>query len=355
MWGDGFPALARLDLPGDLIGAFMRLAMALAMLVVSAGGASAADCSALQIRNSIKMEPIAHDGRMVVPITLNGVEKKFLFDTGGGLNLIFRSAIQDLKLPEYRSNYHSSDLYGGDSDSFIQVREVEFGAAKTDTVQLQVMADLGSARGGQPFDGILSIGFFLRDDIDLDFGARRVNFFSTDHCDGRVVYWPHQVLSVIPIKVENGHIDIPVTLDGHPLTAMIDTGATGTVLNLTRAQEKIGFSPTSTDAPPGVPKDNPDRQSYFRRFSTLSLDGVTVQNPLILIRPLTFGGSDNSMVPGSRAERRDDEANRLSRDMIVGMDVLRHLHIYIAMKEEKLYVTESTPGESVLFPQAPAH
>ena len=332
----------------------MRLAMAVAMLVVSAGTASAADCSALQIRNSVKMEPVAQYGLMMVPITLNGVEKKFLFDTGGGLNSIFRSAMQDLKLVEYRSNYHSSDLYGGDSESFIQVREVEFGAAKTDTVQFQVMADQGFAKGGAPFDGILKTGFFQRDDIDLDFGAGRVNFFSTDHCDGRVVYWPHQVLSVIPVKMEKGHIDIPVTLDGHPLTAMIDTGATRTTLNLDRAVRKIGFSPDSP-APDNAPKDDPEHQSYFRRFSTLSLDGLIVQNPLVHIRPLTFGGNDNSAVLGSRAEHQDDEANRLATDMIVGMDVLRHLHIYIAVKEEKLYVTESTPGESVLFKQTPAH
>jgi predicted aspartyl protease len=338
----------------------MRFATALAMLAVSAGTASAADCSALQIRNSVKMEPVAHYGVMVVPITLNGVEKKFLFDTGGGLNAIFRDAVRELKLVEYHSNYHISDLYGGDSDSFVQVRDVELGAAKTSTVQLQVMDDPGAA----PFDGILSTGFFLHDDIDLDFGAERVNFFSTDHCEGRVVYWPHQVLSVVPVKLENGHIDITVSLDGHPLTAMIDTGATRTTLNLDRAVRKIGFSPdspapdnTPPNARPNAPKDDPEHQSYYRRFSTLSLDGVTVQNPLVHIRPLAFGGSDNSMTLGSRAEHKDDEANRLSTDMIVGMDVLRHLHIYIAMKEEKLYVTESTPGESVLFPHSgpPAH
>ena len=40
--------------------------------------------------------------------------------------------------------------------------------------------------------------------------------------------------------------------------------------------------------------------------------------------------------------------------MIIGMDILRHLHIYIASRESKLYVTEAGTGESVLFKPAAA-
>jgi hypothetical protein len=41
--------------------------------------------------------------------------------------------------------------------------------------------------------------------------------------------------------------------------------------------------------------------------------------------------------------------------MIVGMDVLRRLHLYLATDEEKLYVTEAGTGESVLFKAAAPH
>ena len=40
--------------------------------------------------------------------------------------------------------------------------------------------------------------------------------------------------------------------------------------------------------------------------------------------------------------------------MLIGMDILRHLHIYIAGRESKLYVTEAGTGESVLFKPAAA-
>lgn len=333
----------------------MRAILAALLTLGLAGTAhAAADCLPLRIQNTVKMVPLGRSGRILVPITLNGVEKKFLFDTGSAFSAISQATVKELDLPQFHSNYRVSNLYGEDSDTFVQVHEVTLGNAKNNGVQLQVMGNFGRPEDQVPFDGILASGIFLHDDLDLDFGAERLNFFSTDHCEGKVVYWPHQSLSVVPIMMEQSHLDVPVILDGHPLRATIDTGATFTSLNLVRAQEKLNFSP-DTPSTGNAPKDNPERQIYPRRFANLSFDGVTVQNPLIIIQPLKMGGgkTDDTTI-ASRAEHKDDLVNRLSADMIIGMDILRHLHIYIASRELKLYVTEATPGKSILFKPAAA-
>ena len=72
-----------------------------------------------------------------------------------------------------------------------------------------------------------------------------------------------------------------------------------------------------------------------------------------MIQPLQFGGgkADDAKL-GSRAERRDDQGNRMNADITIGMDILRHLHIYLASRESKLYITGAKPGESVLFKSA---
>ncbi len=131
---------------------------------------------------------------MMIPITLNGVEKKFLFDTGGALNSVSRVTIQELKLPELVSRVRYIDLYGNASQSYVEVHDVVLGNADAGGAEFQVYSnpDFGTRL---PFDGIFATGHFAHDDIDLDFGAERVNFFSTDHCEGRVVYcrmmrWP---------------------------------------------------------------------------------------------------------------------------------------------------------------------
>lgn len=330
----------------------MHALAALALILALGGEASAADCSQLQIEDTVKIEPLSRYGLMIVPVTLDGVEKKFLFDTGGGLSAITRSTVEELGLTERSSNYHLSYLNGDESDSFVNVRDVVLGTAKSSNVQFQVIGGSGFAKDNNPFDGIFSMSSFRRVDIDLDFGAGRVNFFSPDHCEGSIVYWPHQAISMIPMTLEHGHINIPVTLDGQSLRATIDTGASLTTLNLARAEQKMGFLPRAAADAPGQPQDDPEHHIYFRRFFTLSFKGVTVENPMVAIRPLQFGGRQNAPL-GSQAQQADEDADRLAPDMIIGMDMLRHLHIYIAVREQRLYVSEATPGESVLFKSAP--
>lgn len=317
------------------------------------GMADAADCSALRIENTVKMEPIARSGLVLVPITLDGVEKKFLFNTSGVLNQVSRATAQELQLNEHHSRYHIADARRHDTESFVEVGDVTFGQGKTKGIQFEISPDPAVGTTA-PFDGMLSTGFFTHDDIDMDFGAERLNFFSSDHCEGKVVYWPHQVLAVVPMTMEQGHIDLTVTLDGHPMRASLNTAAARTALNLQRAQEMMGFSPDAGAAPKNF-KDDPDNKVYPRRFATLSFDGVTVANPVIVVRPVVYGGGRGVDSPasdlrlGSRAEHKDDIITRLAPDMNIGMDVLRNLHVYVATNEGKLYITEATPGESVLF------
>jgi hypothetical protein len=124
-------------------------------------------------------------------------------------------------------------------------------------------------------------------------------------------------------------------LDGHPLTAVIDTGSPWTILNSAWAKENLGFSADArAPQPPGVPMDQPDQQIYFRKYSALTFPGITIAKPLVVVRPLQFGEGGE---PVGRAP-----------DMIIGMEVLRHLHLYYAADEKKIYITPATAGDSPL-------
>jgi hypothetical protein len=46
---------------------------------------------------------------------------------------------------------------------------------------------------------------------------------------------------------------------------------------------------------------------------------------------------------------READSNVTVPDVILGMDVLRHLHIYFATKEKRLYISDAVSGESALF------
>jgi hypothetical protein len=50
-----------------------------------------------------------------------------------------------------------------------------------------------------------------------------------------------------------------------------------------------------------------------------------------------------------RMEGLDDTDDVVFPDLLIGMDVLRHLHVYYAAKEKRLYISEAVRGESALF------
>ncbi|HEY5083812.1 MAG TPA: pepsin/retropepsin-like aspartic protease family protein [Rhizomicrobium sp.] len=278
------------------------------------------------------MESIGDSGKVAVPITLNGTEKKFLFDTGGGSMNYIKSAVA-LKLGMFKTdNFVAMDLAGNKSYSVAGARYLKFGEISTQEVTVfQEVPDLA-------FDGILSAGTMTRDDLDMDFGAMRLNFFSAGHCPGDVVYWPHQALAVVPVTLAQGHFELAVMLDGHSLTAVIDTGSPWTILSSEWAETNLGFSPEASAAQsPGVPKDEPDKQVYFRKYSELSFPGIAIKKPLVIVRPVQFGDGEDS-----------DTTKRRAPDLIIGMEVLRHLHLYYAASEQKFYITPAASGDSPL-------
>jgi predicted aspartyl protease len=294
------------------------------------------------------MRPGGDQGELVVPIVLNGVEKKFLFDTGGGTaNYISSRLARELKLVPFHSGA-SMDMRGNVSDSAVIVKEVAFGAIKAGNVPFQIASDIG-------FDGIVSAGSgalsalnLANVDLDMDFGAMKLNFFSSDHCPGDVVYWPHRVLAVVPVAPRGGHIEVAASLDSHPLTATIDTGTPWTIVNRAWAEENVGFSPqTAAQPPPGIPLSDPDKGIYFRKYFALFFPGVTVTDPLVIIRPVQFAAANGRAVVAGRARRLLADVSPQSPDMIVGMEVLKHLHIYYAVDEQKLYLTPAASDQSL--------
>ena len=298
------------------------------------GTALAEECTPPRLESAVKMEPLGEHGKVAVPIFLNGVEKKFLFDTGGGsMNYISTDVARELKLKLFNSA-KTTDLDGNVSSKATIVENVSFGAANAAHVPFQVASHLA-------YDGILSAGKMAMDklhlaaeDLDMNFADMKLNFFSADHCQGGVVYWPHQVLAVVPVTVVMGHIEIAAAVDGHQLMAAVDTGTPWTTVNLAWAEQNLGFSPDARPLSFGIMNAGSDDQIYFRRYFAFFFPGVTVTDPLVIVRPIEFRGGDVF-----------EEIHEPGPNMIIGMEVLRHLHIYYAVREQKLYITPASGSD----------
>jgi predicted aspartyl protease len=293
------------------------ICLLLAALACSLGtSARAADCGQLQLLNSVQMIR-ATDGRDFVPVKVNGGDLQFMIDTGGETTQITREAAEKLHLriqPTYVGMVNVAGEVAADR-AFID--ELEVGKLHDKDLKFPIV----------PFkdmDGILSLNFMLPYDIDIDFGTDKLNFFSQDHCPGGVQYWKADAVAVVPFSIKGGHIVVSLTLDGRQTDAIIDTGARFTVMRMDVARQTFQLKP-GDEATPEIGKvpDNDYRtpRSYTHIFKTMAIGPVEAHNVGVAILKGSFLG-----------------------ETLVGMDVLRKMHVYFAFAERKMYISAASPA-----------
>jgi len=306
----------------------------------------AEDCGGLVQRASLDMTPTRGDV-ILVPATLNGAQMQMLLDTGGGISSVSQKTVKALNLSPHEARVKTLDMRGNASQRFVRLDEFALGAVKGKDVDLMIWPDPEAQ-----FDGLLAGDILERYDVELNFAARKVNLFSPDHCEGKVIYWPATALAVVPFTVSHPargnpnepssimhtladtHIRVPVMLDGKTFSAIVDTGAT--ITTMSAAAAKSAFDVTAGS--PGAVTIAPNDPRFGYVFHSLAFEGIAVTNPHVLIHPDLMGKNDpdNTNTADSRITRVDDG---LGPDLIIGMDVLKRLHLYIAYHERKLYIT----------------
>lgn len=308
--------------------------------------ALADDCSRLIELASLDITHTRGD-LITVPATINGTSVQMLVDTGGGISSVSAKLVNTLKLTRQDAAVKTLDMRGNASRQFVRLDTFALGGLKGKDVDLMILPDPNI-----PFDGLITGDILKRYDVELNFTAGKLNLFSPDHCEGKVIYWPATALAVVPFTMArpaNGnpdepatinlfpdtHIRVPVTLDGKTFSAIIDTGATTTTLSAAVARSVFGVTAESQGAVP-IGGNNDPRFGYV--FHSLAFEGIAVTNPHVLIYPDLVGkhDPDNFNTAGSRIRRVDDE---MGTELLVGMDVLKRLHLYIAYGEHKLYLT----------------
>jgi hypothetical protein len=316
-------------------------------LLASNGSASAEECGPLKIVASVDLMMAADDRAAFVPVTLEDKNRYMLLDTGGMMSFITPVAVAELGLESVKNpRLRFYDVKGNYVDHSSIVPDFAIGDLKGHNVEFVVVpADMFADH--KEIAGILGPGILRFYDVALDFANRKLTLLSQDHCDGKVIYWKADAVVAIPMEVAraSGHIVVPVFLDGHKLNAMIDTGATNSVLNLITAESDFGLSPKSGPgmAIVGALGDRGSSIIYRHTFKSLSFEGIAVANPVVDIIPdLEHGQIERPPPTGTRIN--DPGAEQGLPDMMIGMDILRHLHLYIAYKEQKLYITPASPS-----------
>jgi predicted aspartyl protease len=256
-------------------------------------------------------------GGAYVPMTISGTAVNLLIDTGGVESMLTPSTAQALGLKRFYLVSSSIGYEGSTVDNGVNAPNVKLGGLTGDSMLFAIATKhLPPEEGGTLSNSLLSYY-----DLDFDFARNKFTIFDPKHCDGAPGSLFTPPFAEVPFTLKDqGHEIVSVELDGRKLDAVVDTGFWHSTADWETIKDLFGM----TESTPGITagRDFGGRgTTYHYPFRTLNFEGVIVNNPDIILAPRSISNMD-----------------RLQPQLIIGMDILRRLHIYVAHRERLIYI-----------------
>jgi tetratricopeptide (TPR) repeat protein len=191
------------------------------------------------------------DLRPLVRAKIDGVEARFLLDSGSFYSSISRDAAARYHLPLTSmglDDFSVQGLGGSEAAQRTTVKNFNFlGMPLHDIPFLVFGQDAGSDVAGLIGQNVLRIS-----DLEYDLADGTVRFFKPVGCDRQpLAYWatktPYSFVELQSMDAVDPHLRTTAMINGQSVTVWLDTGASRSVLSL-RAAARAGITPSS----PGV-------------------------------------------------------------------------------------------------------
>jgi hypothetical protein len=161
----------------------------------------------------------------------------------------------------------------------------------------------------------------------------------------QVVFWAHDDVAIIPVTLaKDGRLQMAAMVGGHAINAELDTSSANTVMRRDIAELYVGLNAGKDMTPIEGREDGMHMKVYVHTFPQIIFAGgsVTAVNVPAMIQ--TY-----SMIPALDRDLSThlrgiagggllSDQNRIP-DLVIGMDVLQHLHMYVVPGQAKVYVT----------------
>jgi tetratricopeptide (TPR) repeat protein len=290
-------------------------------LIATGGTVRAETCQMKQVASFPINVGIFDD--VLLPVLLDGKRTtNFLVDTGAPMSLVTAGIADELKLSRHTASAGVMGAGGGVINQKVKLNSLKLG----NLIDRNTWFFVHPAFQNEIYNigGIFAADYLYNYDIDLDFSKKKINLFLQSNCGDQVVYWNNSYVA-IPIEVNNGrHIIVEVKLDGKPIKAMLDTGATNSSITVRKARDLYDLAidaPDVTAMGKTITGDGAKLQTYRHQFKTLEVGGITFNNPQI------------SLLSEPRI------AENQMPELVLGMRELERLHLYIAYHDNMIYAT----------------
>ena len=171
---------------------------------------------------------------------------------------------------------------------------------------------------GEPLGALIGADVLSHFDIDLDVGHGRATLYDPDRCTQQLPDWAEPYDSVKLDVTWSERLLLDVKVDGHALRALLDSGATASVIDLPAAQ-KLGVTTEAL----------PNEQSG----EGFGAAGVHFHRVLHTFGSLEIAGERDEAPKLAVLDRSLQEA-----DILLGLDWLRRHHVWISSRRHVMYI-----------------
>ncbi|RFP13777.1 MULTISPECIES: retroviral-like aspartic protease family protein [unclassified Duganella] len=251
---------------------------------------------------------------------INGKSVHMLIDTGAFKTVLTRAELDRQQVTLTRISEIMSGI-GGRAPMFsARPKEVVIGPTRLHQTSFPVVEGFDFPGYG----GIIGADYLLQADLEIALADKQLKFFRGAGCDDKsLAYWDAKALDV-PLETlsRDGRAIVPVTINGSKLMALIDTGATISLVDQHTA-ERLGFDPASA----GTRKGNKlqglngkTRQSWITTFDSFAIGEEQISHPRITVM-----------------ESVDGDLNARDHQVILGRDFLLAHHVLLSTGQRRFY------------------
>lgn len=285
------------------------LGLCLIGLSDAAGEAAPLGSGSCQLKQLASIETYLTSDALLMRATMNGIPKYLVIDSDFGSNTLDQRAATELGLNVTPWRPWVIDILETPraSDQVARVNEFAFGGFAPQKAQFFVTPSY--FRYSKDVAGALAPSF-RNFDVEFDFSSSRIVLFAPSSCiEGP--HWSNAGAAAIDLEAHRFEtIRFPVLLDGKRVIAALSTDRAASSIRDQTAQALFGIGS--------------DEQLSVLRTLTTEKGEIAINNPHFRLVP----SYSNSF--------------QVQPDVYIGLDVLKHLRIYVAENRHKIFLTAAS-------------
>jgi predicted aspartyl protease len=317
-----------------------KVSMCITSMVVFCGDVRAemgpaqpnAEC---QLKMEARLPITENSGHYMVPAGINGKDYLMIVNTGADKTALATAMADALKLGSDDSS--AVPVVGAGFDRRSEYFRVvpSFKLGPSEWIDLKVLSDQTlppKLQAMQPAPaGMLGTDVLSRYDVEFDFPARTMTLYTAQNCLGRYAPWQGNYYNYYSEYTKKHRVILPLELNGHPVRAVLDTGA---VLSLVARSAAVnaGVEQSALDQVQKTSGSGAAGAAFVTRryrFDSLRIGPLVYHHVPLVVGDTTLA----------------------SADMLLGMDFMRSRRVWVSYSTGAVFMQPAQSGKPSLAGQ----